>query len=227
MMRVLLLVSALSAVNGFTTTNSWVTRTAPAVSRAATRRAVAMDVDKITSDAETKMKKSLDSVQSNLDTLRAGRASANLLDRVVVDYYGAETPLNQLAGISVTGGQALTIDPYDKSTLGDIERALMESDLGMTPNNNGETIRLNIPALTEDRRKELSKTAKSLGEDGKTALRNVRRDAVDKVKKLAKAGDISEDQGKDGEDAVQKMTDKYVKEIETVIKKKEADIMKV
>mmetsp|Transcript_19447 Transcript_19447/g.51044 ORF Transcript_19447/g.51044 Transcript_19447/m.51044 type:complete len:104 (-) Transcript_19447:171-482(-) len=103
----------------------------------------------------------------------------------------------------------------------------MESDLGMTPNNNGETIRLNIPALTEDRRKELSKTAKSLGEDGKTALRNVRRDAVDKVKKLAKAGDISEDQGKDGEDAVQKMTDKYVKEIETVIKKKEADIMKV
>jgi len=127
----------------------------------------------------------------------------------------------------VTGGQALTIDPYDKSTLGDIERALMESDLGMTPNNNGETIRLNIPALTEDRRKELSKTAKSLGEDGKTALRNVRRDAVDKVKKLAKAGDISEDQGKDGEDAVQKMTDKYVKEIETVIKKKEADIMKV
>jgi len=192
-----------------------------------TRRAMAMDVGKITKDCESKMKKSLESVQSNLDTLRAGRASTNLLDRVMVDYYGAETPLNQLAGISVSGGQALIVDPYDKSTLGDIERALMESDLGMTPNNNGETIRLNIPALTEERRKELTKTAKSLGEDGKTALRNVRRDAVDKVKKLAKKGEISEDQGKDGEDAVQKMTDKYVKEIDSVIKKKEADIMKV
>lgn len=178
-------------------------------------------------DAESRMKKSIDSVQSNLNTLRTGRASPALLDRVQVEYYGTPTSLNQLAGISVQGGQSLMIDPYDKSAIGDIERAIMESDLGITPSNTGDAIRLNIPPLTEDRRKELVKNAKSLGEDGKVAIRNVRRDAVDTIKKMAKEQELSEDNVKDGQDSVQKITDKYIKAVDETVKTKETDIMKV
>jgi ribosome recycling factor len=174
-----------------------------------------------------RMHKSVDAVKTNLMTVRTGRANASILDRIQVDYYGAPTPLNQLAGVSVASAQQLIVTPYDKSVAGDIEKAIMESDLGVTPTNDGSAIRINIPSLTEDRRKELLKTCKSIGEDGKVAVRNVRRDGVDAIKKMEKAGDVGEDEMKDGIDAVQKLTDQYVKEIDGIVSKKEKEVMTV
>lgn len=178
-------------------------------------------------DTEERMAKSVDNAIQNLGTVRTGRASAAILDRVKCDYYGAETPINQMAGISVPSSQQLTVDPYDKSVIGDIERAIIEADIGLTPNNDGNVIRLNIPALTEDRRKEMLKMCKAIGEEGKVALRNIRRSSVDSVKKLEKSGDISEDELKDAQDSIQKMTDSKVKEIDDIVAKKEKDVMTV
>jgi len=178
-------------------------------------------------DIEDRMGKSIESVKSNLVTIRTGRANPAILDLVKVDYYGAPTPLNQVASISVSNSQQLTVSPYDKSSLGNIERAIVESGLGLTPNNDGDLIRINIPAITEDRRKELMKSCKSLGEDGKVAIRNIRRDGVEVVKKMEKASDIGEDESKGAQDKIQKLTDQFVKEVDTLVAAKEKDVMTV
>lgn len=185
------------------------------------------EVELITMDAQERMQKSIESVKKNLSTIRTGRANASLLDRIVVDYYGAPTPINQMAGISVSSSQQLTVEPYDKSVLADVERALMESDLGLTPNNDGNCIRINIPALTEERRKEYLKLCKGIGEDGKVAVRNVRRDGVDTIKKMEKNSEIGKDESLDGLDEMQKFTDDSVKEIDSLVATKEAELMKV
>jgi ribosome recycling factor len=187
----------------------------------------AKSIKEVTGAAKERMTKSIESVKSNLMTVRTGRANANILDRIMVDYYGAPTPLNQLAGVSVPSAQQLAVSPYDRSTAVDIEKAIIESDLGVTPTNDGTVIRINIPPLTADRRKELLKTCKSIAEDGKVAVRNVRRDGVDAIKKMEKAGEVGEDEMKDGLDVMQKLTDQYVKEIDTIVAKKEKEVMTV
>jgi ribosome recycling factor len=183
------------------------------------------DVDMMLLEAEEKMQKSIAACVSNLGSLRTGRASPDVLKRVVVDYYGAETPLNQLASISVGSASQLVVSPFDKSTLGDVERALLDANLGMTPNNDGEIIRLNIPQLTEDRRKEVAKEAKGVGEEAKVAVRSTRKKANDTLKKKGK--DLSEDNVKDAQDQIQKLTDKLVKEIDSLVAKKEKEVMTV
>merc|ERR1712071_300254 len=192
-----------------------------------TLQMVSEEVEMITMDTEERMQKSVESVKKNLSTIRTGRASVNLLDRVMVDYYGAPTPLNQMASISVSSSQQLSVEPYDKSVMGDVERALMESDLGLTPNNDGSLIRINIPALTEDRRKEMLKLCKGIGEDGKVAVRNVRRDGVDSIKKMEKNSEIGKDESLDGLDDIQKFTDTCVKDIDSLIAAKEKEVMNV
>lgn len=187
----------------------------------------AESIELVTMDVEERMEKSVESVKKNLVSIRTGRASANMLDRVKVDYYGALTPLNQMASISVPSSQQLGVEPYDKSVLGDIEKAIVEADLGITPQNDGTMIRLNIPQLTEDRRKDMLKQCKAIGEEGKVAVRNVRRDGVDSIKKQEKAGEIGEDEMKDGLDVCQKMTDKAVKEIDDIVATKEKEVMTV
>jgi ribosome recycling factor len=194
---------------------------------ASSLQAAATSVQEITDQASERMAKSIDSVKLSLTSIRTGRASASILDRVKVDYYGAMTPLNQLASIAVPSAQQLTVDPFDKKTLSDIEKAIVLADIGLTPNNDGTIIRINIPPLTEDRRKDLLKQCKQIGEEGKVAIRNVRRDGVDTVKKMEKAGTIGEDEMKDGLDVMQKMTDKSVKEIDDIVAKKEKEVMTV
>lgn len=184
-------------------------------------------VKEVTDDADSRMSKSVDSVKTNLATIRTGRASASILDRIKVDYYGTATPLSQMATISVPSAQQLTVDPYDKSIMNDIQKAIAESDLGVSPNNDGSVIRINIPELTEDRRKDMMKQCKSIGEEGKVAVRNVRRDGVDAIKKLEKATTIGKDEMQDGLDLMQKMTDKRVKEIDEIVAKKEKELSKV
>jgi ribosome recycling factor len=186
-----------------------------------------MSIKDVTSNAEEKMGKSVDSVKLNLQTVRTGRANASILDRVMVEYYGAPTPLNQLATVSVPSSQQLQISPYDKSVAGEIEKAIIESDIGLTPNNDGETIRINIPQLTEDRRKELLKQCKEIGEEGKVAIRNVRRDGVDKIKKMEKNSEVGKDEMADGLDSMQSLTDKHGKEIDDIVAAKEKEVMTV
>ena len=185
------------------------------------------EIELITMDAEERMAKSVISVQLNLQTIRTGRANANMLDRIQVDYYGVMTPINQMASIGVPSSQQLSIDPFDKSALSAIERALTESDLGLTPSNDGSKIRINIPALTEQRRKDMMKLCKGIGEEGKVAVRNIRRDGVEGIKKLDKAKEVGEDEAKDGVDLMQKMTDKTIKQIDDIVSKKETEVMKV
>lgn len=231
-----LVVCGISRVHAFTTTT--IGKPAPFVGRVLPRDHARVsspvllfmaneEVELVTMDAEERMGKSIESVVKNLDTIRTGRANVSILDRVVVDYYGAPTPLNQMAGVSVSSSQQLTVEPYDKTALADVEKALMESDLGITPNNDGSVIRINIPALTEDRRKEMLKLCKSIGEDGKVAVRNVRRDGVDTIKKMEKASDIGKDESLDGLDEMQTMTDGSVKQIDDLVSRKEKDVMKV
>jgi len=186
-----------------------------------------LDTKKLVKDTESRMKKTLESLQENLNTIRTGRASPAILDRVMVEYYGAPTPLNQVAGISASSATQLLVDPYDKSTLTLIERAITESGVGLTPNNDGAVIRLNIPGLTQERRKELTKEAKSIGEDSKVAIRNIRRDVVEKLKKLEKNKEISKDESKTVQDNIQKVTDKFVKTSDEVVAQKEKDIMTI
>lgn len=173
------------------------------------------------------MEKSIESVLQNMGTIRTGRASPQMLDRVKCLYYGAETPINQLATISVSSAQQLTVTPYDKSSLRDVERAIIEAGLGLNPQNDGSMIRLNIPELTEDRRKEMLKQCKAIGEEGKVAIRNIRRSNVEGVKKLEKNGSISEDESKGAQEEIQKLTDKKVKEVDDIVAKKEKEVMKV
>ncbi len=178
-------------------------------------------------DVESSMKKAVESTVRTFNTIRTGRASASLLDKIMVDYYGSPTPIKQMANITTPDGTTLQIQPYDRGTLNTIEKAISLSDIGLTPNNDGIAIRLNIPPLTTERRKEFVKMASKYAEEGKVALRNVRRDGVDSVRKLEKASEISEDESRDQQDKIQKMTDKYVAEIDRIFGEKEKDIMKV
>jgi len=182
------------------------------------------EMDLITMDANERMDKTVSNLAENLSTVRTGRANPNMLDRVEVDYYGAMTPVNQMATISVPSSQQLQIAPFDKSTLVDIEKAIIYAGLGFTPNNDGNVIRINIPTLTEDRRKELLKQCKAIGEDAKVAIRNIRRDGVDSIKKMEKAGDLGKDQALDGQDEIQKMTDKHIKMVDDTVSKKEKEV---
>ena len=178
-------------------------------------------------DLEASMRKSVDSTQRTFNTIRTGRANSSLLDKIQVEYYGADTPLKSLATISTPDSTTIQLQPFDMSSLALIEKAISMSDLGLTCNNDGKLIRINIPPLTEDRRKDLCKLASKYAEEGKVALRNIRRDAIDKVKKQEKDGEFSEDQSRDEQDKVQKLTDKFIAEIEKLLAEKEADILKV
>jgi ribosome recycling factor len=178
-------------------------------------------------DLEASMRKSVEATQRNFNTIRTGRANPSLLDKVVVEYYGAETPLKSLATLSTPDSQTIHIQPFDAGSVSTIEKAISMSDLGLTPNNDGRVIRINIPPLTEDRRKELCKLAAKYAEEGKVALRNLRRDAIDRIKKLEKDGDLSEDQLRDEQDKVQKVTDRFIVELEKHLADKEAEILKV
>lgn len=176
---------------------------------------------------EERMKKAIDALKRELASLRAGRANPSLLEKVTVDYYGAPTPINQLATITVPEARLLVIQPFDKSSINDIEKAIQKSDLGLTPSNDGNVIRIAIPPLTEERRKELVKLVKKYAEEAKVAVRNVRRDVNDDLKKIQKDGEITEDELRRSTDEVQKLTDKYIGEIDSVVDKKEKEIMEV
>lgn len=180
-------------------------------------------IDEILLEVEEKMTKSIDSLKDRLTNIRAGRANPSMLDAVKVNYYGTDTPLNQVANISVPEARKLQIKPYDKSCLADIEKAIYEADLGLTPNNTGEVIFIAIPELTEDRRRELVKQARAMGEEAKIALRNIRQDANSDIKKL----ELNEDEEKWGENEVQEFINKYNKIVEEVIDEKEKELMTI
>ncbi|MGO1300159.1 MAG: ribosome recycling factor [Staphylococcus equorum] len=181
----------------------------------------------IINDTKSKMQKSVDNLSRELANISAGRANSNLLNGVNVDYYGAPTPVQQLASINVPEARLLVIAPYDKSSVGNIEKAINAANLGVNPSSDGEVIRIVIPTLTEDRRKELVKEVKKIGEDAKVAVRNVRRDSNDVLKKQEKNGDITEDDLRSQTDDVQKLTDNSIKEIDKLLEEKEKDIMSV
>nr|WP_297171247.1 ribosome recycling factor [uncultured Agathobaculum sp.] len=176
---------------------------------------------------EEKMKKTLDVLAKELAAVRAGRANPAVLDKITVEYYGAQTPLSQVATISTPDARSLSVQPWDASVLKEIEKAIQTSDLGINPQNDGKQIRLNFPPLTEERRKELVKGVSKTGEDAKVALRNIRRDAIDKFKAAQKKSEMTEDELHDGEDKMQKLTDKYVKEIDGMIAKKSKELKEV
>ena len=178
-------------------------------------------------ETEANMKKTIESCSEELTGIRAGRANPSLLDRVTVEYYGTYTPLNQIANISVPEPRMIVVQPWDATIINDIEKAIMKSDLGINPSNDGKVIRLSVPQLTEERRVELTKLVKKTGENSKVALRNQRRDANDTIKKMAKANEITEDEEKQAETKVQEITDKYVKEIDKLIEEKEKEVMDV
>ena len=180
-----------------------------------------------TKDFEVRMKKSIDSYKYELDTVRAGRANPNVLSRVSVDYYGSLTPINQLGTISLPDARTIVIQPWDSTTLKAIEKAILASDIGITPANDGKVIRLVFPQPTEDRRKELKKQVAKMGEDAKVAIRNIRRDAMDKAKDMKKNGNMTEDEQKASEKSVQDLTDKYIKEVDAVTASKEKEIMAI
>ncbi|WOV86092.1 ribosome recycling factor [Sporosarcina oncorhynchi] len=174
-----------------------------------------------------KMDKAIAAFSRQLASIRAGRANASLLDRITVLYYGAPTPLSQMAGISVPEARLMVIQPYDKTTLGDIEKAILKSDIGITPSNDGSVIRLAVPALTEDRRKELVKEVKKEAEESKIGIRNIRRDANDDLKKMEKNSEITEDELRRESDEIQKLTDSYIEKVDEVAKDKEKEILEI
>ena len=176
---------------------------------------------------EDKMKSAVEHLERELKTVRAGRANPGVLDKVTVDYYGSPTPIQQVASVAVSEARTLTITPWDRTLLRAITKAIMASDVGITPIDDGSTIRLNFPAPTEERRKQLTKDVKKQGEDAKTAVRNIRRDAMDKFKAMKKAGEITEDDQKKLEEETQKLTDKYVKMIDDTCADKNKEIMEV
>ncbi|WP_210124102.1 MULTISPECIES: ribosome recycling factor [unclassified Staphylococcus] len=181
----------------------------------------------IINDTKTKMKKSIDSLSRELANISAGRANSNLLNGVTVDYYGALTPIQQLASINVPEARLLVISPYDKTSVANIEKAINAANLGVNPSSDGEVIRISVPALTEERRKELVKEVKKIGEDSKVAVRNVRRDSNDELKKQEKNGDITEDDLRTQTNEVQKITDDSINDIDKLLEEKEQDIMSV
>lgn len=178
-------------------------------------------------EAESNMKKAVESTQKSFNTIRTGRANASLLDRVMVEYYGAPTPLKSLASISTPDASTINIQPFDKSSLNLIEKAINLSDVGLTPNNDGSIVRLNIPPLTSERRQEMAKLAGKFAEEGRVSVRNVRRDAIDSVRKQEKNSDISKDESRDLQDKIQQLTDKYVAKIDELLAVKEKDITTV
>ena len=184
-------------------------------------------IDELLDDAAERMAKSVEATRNELATVRTGRASPHLLDRIVVDYYGTETALNQLCNVATTDARLLTITPYDKGSIGAIEKAIQESDLGLTPNNDGNVIRLQVPELTEERRKDMVKMVHGVAEEGKIAVRNIRRDGLGDLRELKKEGDVGEDDERRGETALQERTDKAVAEIDALVKGKEEEILTV
>lgn len=178
-------------------------------------------------EAKEKMKKAAQNLQRELGQIRAGRANASLLDRITVNYYGAPTPLNQMASIQIPEARVLMITPFDKSILQDVEKAIMASDIGISPTNDGNVIRLVIPQLTEERRKELAKDVKKEAENAKIAIRNIRRDAIDEYKKQQKNGDITEDDLRGLEKDVQTLTDNGIKEVDKIAADKEKELLEV
>jgi ribosome recycling factor len=178
-------------------------------------------------DIEDHMQKAVEATQRSFNTIRTGRANASILDRVMVEYYGSPTPLKSLASISTPDASTITIQPFDRSTLNQIEKAISLSDVGLTPNNDGSIVRLNIPPLTADRRKEFVKLAAKFAEEGKVAIRHIRRDAVDAVRKQEKGGEVSEDEARDLQDKIQKLTDKYISKVDQLLSEKETDITTV
>lgn len=178
-------------------------------------------------NSEGKMKTTLKALKDEFNTIRTGRASAALFDKIRVDYYGQPTPLNQIATISIPEARLVVIQPWDKSTLNEIEKAIQKSELSVNPSNDGKVIRINIPPLTEERRKEFVKVARNIAEQSRVAIRNVRRDANEELKKLLKEGEISEDEEKKLAEEIQKLTDQYIKEINTLLEDKEKEIMEV
>jgi ribosome recycling factor len=184
-------------------------------------------IDELLADAKERMEKSVESTRSELSTVRTGRASPHLLDRLDVDYYGAQTPIKQLAQVAATDARLLTVTPYDKSSISAIEKAVMESDLGVTPSNDGNVIRLQIPELTEERRKEMVKVVHGVAEQGRVAVRNIRRDVMQDLRELKKEGEAGSDEEHHGETELQKQTDAAIGEIDSLLKGKEEEILEV
>lgn len=184
-------------------------------------------IDELLAEARERMGKSVQSTQGEFGSVRTGRASPALLDRIVVDYYGAPTPLKQLATIGIPEARMITVQPYDASSIKAIEKAIMESDIGLTPNNDGKLIRLNIPELNEERRKELVKVVRHIAEEGRVAIRNVRRDVMHDLKELKDDGDVGADDERRGEQELQKLTDAKIAELEGHLKAKEEEILEV
>jgi ribosome recycling factor len=184
-------------------------------------------IDEILADAKTRMAKSIESLRGELARLRTGRASTALLDSIKVDYYGNPTPLNQVANVAVADARTLSVQPWEKSMVQPIEKAIMEADLGLNPNSAGEVIRIPIPPLTEERRLDMVRLVKNEGEGGRVAVRNIRRDAISQVKELLKEKEISEDDEHRAEEQVQKLTDSQIAIIDEILKEKEAELMEI
>ena len=178
-------------------------------------------------NTESRMSKSIDSLTESLQSIRAGRANTSLLDRIYVDYYGQQSPLNQVASLSAPEARLLAIQPWDATLIPEIEKAIQKSDLGITPSNDGKIIRLVIPQLTEERRKDLTKLVGKYAEEAKVSIRNIRRDAMEDIKKAEKAKEISEDDRKTYEEDIQKLTDKYIKDVDSVAADKEKELMDI
>ena len=184
-------------------------------------------IKEIIEKSEEKMDKTISILKKELATMKAGKANPTMLDRISVEYYGSETPINQLAGISSPEPRVLLIQPWDKASLKSIEKAILQSDLGINPSNDGNVIRLIIPELTEETRKQIVKKVKKFGEDGKVAIRSIRRDANDKIKNLKKENEVTEDEAQNAEESMQKLTDKFIKKIDEIIIEKEKEVMLV
>lgn len=184
-------------------------------------------LEEVLEDAERRMKKTVDHVREDFSAIRTGRASASLLNRVNVNYYGQMTPLNQIASIATPEPTLLVVSPYDKSVIGDVEKAILQSDLGLTPVNDGNVVRLPIPKLTEERRKELTRLVRSKAEEGRVAIRNIRRDAIEDLRALEKEGEITKDDLHNGQEEVQKLTDRFIEETDEMLKVKEKELMEV
>jgi ribosome recycling factor len=186
-----------------------------------------MTIDELLADATRRMDKSIEATRDHLNSVRTGRASPGMLDRITVDYYGQQTPLKQLATIGVPEARLLTVQPFDPSSVKSIEKAIQESDLGLTPSNDGKLIRLPIPQLTEERRKEYVKIARTYAEEGRVSIRNIRRDVIHGLKELVDNGDVGADEEHRAEERAQKLTDEHVRSIDELVKHKEAEIMEV
>lgn len=184
-------------------------------------------IEPIQQQAEEKMNKAIQVLKKDLLTLRAGRANPAVLDKVVVSYYGSELPINQVANVSTPDPRSIVVEPWDKSILSDVEKAIAKADLGFTPINDGKVIRINIPPLTEERRNELIKVSKKMGEEAKVAIRNVRRGANEELKKQEKNGEIPEDLSRRGQEEIQKLTDRYIQEVDKIVAAKEQEMLEV